>query len=272
MLCIDSCATERRTRGPARRRSTPCTVALGGGGTGRRAAHAREHPSARRPHQRQLPHARRHHHRPPHGVARRSRPRGSSGPTGCGSRWSGATSSPLPRSSPSSTGSTCTSTTCSWSSITSAPPRTPPTTWWRGSPSTGCCSPATSSSTGAHRSCSWDRWPGRSWLSTASIELDPAVIVPGHGEVCGPEVVDVAGEYLRFLQQITVDGTDAGLTPLEAARQTDLGCLRGAVASRAHRRQPAPGLRRVPRAPVPATPSTSSPPSSTWSRSTAAGP
>ena len=32
------------------------------------------------------------------------------------------------------------------------------------------------------------------------IELDPAVIVPGHGEVCGPEVVDVAGEYLRFLQ------------------------------------------------------------------------
>jgi cyclase len=57
------------------------------------------------------------------------------------------------------------------------------------------------------------------------MELDPAVIVPGHGDVCGPEVIDVAGEYLRFLQQITVEALDAGLTPLEAARQTDLGAF-----------------------------------------------
>jgi cyclase len=55
------------------------------------------------------------------------------------------------------------------------------------------------------------------------MELDPAVIVPGHGDVCGPEVIDVAGEYLRFLQQLTVEARDAGLTPLEAARQADLG-------------------------------------------------
>ena len=33
------------------------------------------------------------------------------------------------------------------------------------------------------------------------MELEPDVIVPGHGEVCGPEVVDVAGEYLRFLHR-----------------------------------------------------------------------
>ena len=38
------------------------------------------------------------------------------------------------------------------------------------------------------------------------MELEPAVIVPGHGEVCGPEVVDIAGEYLRFLQQIAGGG------------------------------------------------------------------
>ena len=57
----------------------------------------------------------------------------------------------------------------------------------------------------------------------ALMELDPAVIVPGHGEVCGPDVVDIAGEYLRFLQQVTVDSIESDLTPLEAARQADLG-------------------------------------------------
>ncbi len=57
----------------------------------------------------------------------------------------------------------------------------------------------------------------------ALMELDPAVIVPGHGEVCGPEVVDIAGEYLRFLQQIADEAKPAGLNPLEAARQVDLG-------------------------------------------------
>ncbi len=59
------------------------------------------------------------------------------------------------------------------------------------------------------------------------MELEPDVIVPGHGEVCGPEVVDVSGEYLRFLQQTAADAKAAGLTPLEAARQADLGSLAG---------------------------------------------
>jgi cyclase len=57
----------------------------------------------------------------------------------------------------------------------------------------------------------------------ALLELDPEVIVPGHGEVCGPEVVDTAGEYLRFLQTTASDAKEAGLTPLEAARRADLG-------------------------------------------------
>jgi cyclase len=54
-------------------------------------------------------------------------------------------------------------------------------------------------------------------------ELDADVLVPGHGEPCGPDVVDQAGEYLRFLQDTAAEATSAGLTPLEAARQVDLG-------------------------------------------------
>ena len=61
----------------------------------------------------------------------------------------------------------------------------------------------------------------------ALMELDPLVIVPGHGEVCGPEVMDLAGEYLRFLQQLTEEAAAAGLTPLETARRADLGRFAG---------------------------------------------
>jgi len=59
------------------------------------------------------------------------------------------------------------------------------------------------------------------------MELEPEVIVPGHGDVCGPEIIDVAGEYIRFLQQIAAESAPAGLTPLDAARQTDLGRFAG---------------------------------------------
>jgi cyclase len=54
-------------------------------------------------------------------------------------------------------------------------------------------------------------------------ELDPEVIVPGHGEPCGTEVIAVVGEYLRFVQQTAAEAKDAGVTPLHAARQVDLG-------------------------------------------------
>jgi cyclase len=53
--------------------------------------------------------------------------------------------------------------------------------------------------------------------------LGARTIVPGHGDVCGPEVIDRVADYLRFLQQVAVDGKAAGLSPLDAARQTDLG-------------------------------------------------
>ncbi len=48
-------------------------------------------------------------------------------------------------------------------------------------------------------------------------------IVPGHGPVGGPELLDDTSRYLRWLQALAADGIAAGLPPLELARQTDLG-------------------------------------------------
>jgi cyclase len=54
--------------------------------------------------------------------------------------------------------------------------------------------------------------------------LGAETIVPGHGQVfkdAGP--IDATLDYLRFVQALAVSGRDAGLTPLDAARQADLG-------------------------------------------------
>src|SRR5664279_4851348 len=48
-------------------------------------------------------------------------------------------------------------------------------------------------------------------------------IVPGHGAVCGPDVINQVRDYLLFVQDIARRGVEAGIDPLEAARQTDLG-------------------------------------------------
>jgi cyclase len=53
--------------------------------------------------------------------------------------------------------------------------------------------------------------------------LGATTIVPGHGPVCGPEVIDDVLGYLRFVQDTARRGTDAGLAPLEVARELDLG-------------------------------------------------
>ncbi len=53
--------------------------------------------------------------------------------------------------------------------------------------------------------------------------LDPVTIVPGHGPVGGPEVIDVVEAYIHFLQEVAQRGLEAGITPLECARETDLG-------------------------------------------------
>ncbi len=53
--------------------------------------------------------------------------------------------------------------------------------------------------------------------------LGARTLVPGHGPVGGPELVDDVVGYLRFLLDVAERGRAAGLTPLEAARETDLG-------------------------------------------------
>lgn len=58
-------------------------------------------------------------------------------------------------------------------------------------------------------------------------ELEPAVIVPGHGAPGGIELIDVCGGYLRWLQLSAEQAVAAGLTPLEAARELNLGDFAG---------------------------------------------
>ena len=57
--------------------------------------------------------------------------------------------------------------------------------------------------------------------------LAPQTIVPGHGPVCGPEVIDEVADYLRFVQETARTGFAEGLTPLAAAQRTDLGRFAG---------------------------------------------
>jgi len=54
-------------------------------------------------------------------------------------------------------------------------------------------------------------------------ELDPAVIVPGHGGICDLAAVARCGAYLRTVQAHAATAVAAGLSPLEAAHEFDLG-------------------------------------------------
>jgi len=54
-------------------------------------------------------------------------------------------------------------------------------------------------------------------------KLGAETIVPGHGAVCGPEVFAEIQRYLRFVQDVAAAGVAAGVSPLEAALDTDLG-------------------------------------------------
>ena len=53
--------------------------------------------------------------------------------------------------------------------------------------------------------------------------LGAATIVPGHGEICGPEAIDDSLDYLRFVEDLARRAFEAGVAPLEAARETALG-------------------------------------------------
>jgi cyclase len=59
-------------------------------------------------------------------------------------------------------------------------------------------------------------------LETVLRPLGARTLVPGHGPVCGPEVIDDMLAYLRFVQQLAREAKAAGLLPLEAARAADL--------------------------------------------------
>lgn len=49
------------------------------------------------------------------------------------------------------------------------------------------------------------------------------VIVPGHGPLCDREMIDIIVGYLEFVLAVAERGRNAGLSPLDTARDTDLG-------------------------------------------------
>ena len=54
-------------------------------------------------------------------------------------------------------------------------------------------------------------------------ELGAETIVPGHGPVAGPGVLDEQIAYLQHIQAIAADAWPTGVSPLDAAREADLG-------------------------------------------------
>lgn len=54
-------------------------------------------------------------------------------------------------------------------------------------------------------------------------DLGAETIVPGHGDVCGPEIYDDMAAYLKLVRDDGDRAYDAGLSPLDAAREIDLG-------------------------------------------------
>lgn len=60
-------------------------------------------------------------------------------------------------------------------------------------------------------------------LETVLRPLGAATLVPGHGPVCGPEVIDDVLAYLRFVQRTAREAKAEGQSPLRAAQAADLG-------------------------------------------------
>jgi len=53
--------------------------------------------------------------------------------------------------------------------------------------------------------------------------LDPEVIVPGHGPICGVEGAVEMKAYLQYMREESKKGFDAGLTSLDAAKRIEFG-------------------------------------------------
>ncbi|MGV4982322.1 MBL fold metallo-hydrolase [Streptomyces sp. NRAIS4] len=57
--------------------------------------------------------------------------------------------------------------------------------------------------------------------------LDPLVVVPGHGPVGGPEVIDANEAYFHWLRDLARRGVAEGVSPLELARANGPGAFAG---------------------------------------------
>jgi hypothetical protein len=77
------------------------------------------------------------------------------------------------------------------------------------------------------RQCTPMAWTGSydKWFQCLDLlmQLDPQVIVPGHGPVCGIEGVREMKAYLQYVRDESKKCFDAGLTSLDAAKRIEFG-------------------------------------------------
>jgi cyclase len=62
-------------------------------------------------------------------------------------------------------------------------------------------------------------------------EFDARTVVPGHGPVGGPELLETTERYLAWVAELARQGVREGLDPLQAAREADLGDFAGLLDS-----------------------------------------
>jgi cyclase len=67
--------------------------------------------------------------------------------------------------------------------------------------------------------------PVANWVAACEriLALDPDTVVPGHGPLCGPAEVAAQRDYFTFLVAEATPRAEAGMSPLDAARDIDLG-------------------------------------------------
>jgi cyclase len=81
------------------------------------------------------------------------------------------------------------------------------------------------------RECTPMGWVGtyEKWFQCLDliVELEPKVIVPGHGPVCGVEGAREMKAYLLYLRGESKKCFDAGISALDAAKKIDFGPYAG---------------------------------------------
>jgi cyclase len=77
------------------------------------------------------------------------------------------------------------------------------------------------------RQCTPMGWTGsyEKWFQCLDLitELEPNVVVPGHGPICGIEGVRQMKEYLQYVRDESRTGFEKGLTSLDAAKRIEFG-------------------------------------------------